>query len=162
MTLNIEGWKSDNPEVNDFEIAQVEKALGVKFPKSYISLMKKWNGGYLIDEHQLFIDGDIPENLKYYLGDGFWIIGSIAGISSKVDERRGILYTAKTAHEWGIPDKIIAFDGDGHTWLGFDYRNDINAPEIIFIESDELLSFVVAKDFSAFISSLVPTEVNNP
>lgn len=157
MVFDVNGWTSDNQEIDDAEVSQVEKRLGVKLPSSYISIMKKWNGGYLQEEHQILIDRDVPENLDYYLSEKFWTLSSVAGISSDINNREGIIYKSQTAHEWGIPDKVIAFDGDGHTWVAFDYRDNPDEPKIIFIESDELLSFVLANDFTDFISKLIPS-----
>ncbi|WP_170164133.1 SMI1/KNR4 family protein [Gallaecimonas pentaromativorans] len=157
MVLDVNGWASENKKFDDAEVSKIEKELGVKFPQSYISLMKDWNGGYLHEEHQILIENDVPEDLIYYLGERFWTVGSVAGISADLNNSEGIINKSKTAHEWGIPEKVIAFDGDGHTWVAFDYRDNPDKPKIIFIESDELLSFFLASDFSDFISKLIPS-----
>lgn len=157
MTMTVNNWKSDNPKVSDFLVNEVEQMLGVKLPKSYVSLMKQWNGGYLEEEHQVILLNEVPENLNYYLGEGFWGLNLLAGISNDINNNEGIVYTAQTAHEWGVPEKVIAFDGDGHTWLALDYREDKNNPKVIFIETDNLLSFNLAKNFNDFIESLIPS-----
>ncbi len=161
MTLNVNGWVSDNQEISSSTIDEIEQQLGIKLPLSYVSLMKKWNGGHLRDEYQILIKGIVPENLNYYLGDGFWTLSTLAGISSDASNSDGLVCTAQTAHEWGIPDKVIAFDGDAHTWVAFDYRDsNSEEPKIIFIESDDLQSFNLADDFASFIDQLIPsTEV---
>lgn len=157
MTLHVGGWKSANQPVNEMSIKETEEILGVNLPESYIALMKNWNGGYLQDEHQILIKEKIPENLQYYLGEGFFSLSALAGISTDVNNSEGIVYTATTAHEWKIPKKIIAFDGDGHTWIAFDYRENADEPKIIFIESDNLASFEIASNFTSFIDLLIPS-----
>lgn len=157
MSLNTNTWESDNEGFTDVTV--VEEKLGVKLPFSYVELMKLWNGGYLCDEHQMPIEGEVPESLTYYLGEGFWTLSSIAGVSSDLSNSNGILYTSTTAHEWGIPHKVIAFDGDGHTWLALDYRDEtLDEPRVIFIESDDLNSFVIADNFLDFLSKLIPSD----
>ncbi|QPG04605.1 SMI1/KNR4 family protein [Salinimonas marina] len=55
MSLNVKKLKSENPEVTASLIEEVEIVLGVKLPESYISLMKKWNGGYFDQEYQVLL-----------------------------------------------------------------------------------------------------------
>ncbi|MEJ2046471.1 MAG: SMI1/KNR4 family protein [Reinekea sp.] len=155
--MNIDGWVSENKKITNMVIDNVERTLGVKLPSAYIQLMTRWNGGGFPESYQILIEGDVPENLKYYLGDGFWELNQLAGISGKDDSYNSIIYTAQTAHEWGIPREVIAFDGDGHTWLAFDYRDSIHEPKIIFIESDEFKSFDISRNFRSFIERLIPS-----
>jgi hypothetical protein len=157
MALTVDNWKSDNPKVSELMVNEVEQVLGVKLPESYISLMKKWNGGYLEEEYQVVLLNDVPENLDYYLGEGFWSLNLIAGISSDINNSEGIIYTAQTAHEWGVSEKIIAFEGNGHTWLALDYRENKDNPKVIFVETDNLLFFDLAKSFDDFIQNLIPS-----
>lgn len=157
MAFDVTKWESDNEEVNDTLVSQVEQALGVKLPESYIALMKKWNGGGLPEEYQILIGNDIPENLEYYLGDGFWALNAIAGISSNKNNHAGIIYATQTAREWGVPDKVVALDGDAHTWVALDYRSNMNEPKVIFIETDNFLSFDIATNFQALIDQIIPS-----
>lgn len=157
MALIVNNWESDNPKVNDLLVSDVEQVLGVKLPESYISLMKQWNGGYLEEEYQVVLLDSVPENLNYYLGEGFWGLNLLAGISTDINNNEGIVYTAQTAHEWGVPEKVISFDGDGHTWLALDYRENEKNPKVIFIETDNLVFLELAKNFGDFIESIIPS-----
>ncbi|MCY9846365.1 SMI1/KNR4 family protein [Vibrio caribbeanicus] len=159
MLLDIDGWESDNDSYNDVVLIAVEKKLGVKLPASYIDLMKVWNGCYFEDEYQVPIENDVPQELSYYLGDGFWALSSIAGLSLDESNDSGILYTSSSASEWGVPNGVIAFCGDGHTWLALDYRNEkLDEPSVIFIESDDLNSFVISNNFIDFLKKLIPSD----
>ncbi|AXR06760.1 SMI1/KNR4 family protein [Salinimonas sediminis] len=156
MSLNVKKLKSENPEVTVSLIEEVEIVLGVKLPESYISLMKKWNGGYFDQEYQVLLSNDVPEELDFYLGEGFWGINSIAGISSDKSNSEGILYTAQAAFEWGVEKQIIALEGDGHTWIALDFRENKDDPTVIFIETEKLLSFQIARSFDDFLNKIVP------
>ena len=159
MLLNVNAWESDIEKPTDSDIEEVERILKIKLPSSYVQLMKKWNGGYFLSEHQVLIKGNVPKKLNYYLGVGFWSLGALSGISTGMANTDSIVYTAKIAHEWGIPEKVIAFDGDGHTWLAFDYRDScLSEPKIIFIESDDLLFFDIADNFTEFLKLLIPSD----
>lgn len=160
MPLNVGLWKSKNHVPAKSDIDEVEKILGIQLPYSYIDLMKKWNGGYFPDEYQIVLKDNMPKELDYYLGSGFWSLSMLSGISSDIKNNQGIVCTAKSAHEWGIPERVLAFDGDGHTWVAFDYR-DVSVdddPRIIFIESDDLNWVTLADNFTEFQNLLVPSD----
>ena len=119
--------------------------------------MTQWNGGYIDEEYFSVINGPIPEELKYYLGDGIVGIDGIFGIST-IDNSHGLLYNAHLAHdEWGIDKNIIPINGDGHIWIAFDFRDkSCIEPTIIFIESDCGHYFKLADNFISFINTLKP------
>ena len=159
MNFNIEHYESDNIELEHDEIFKVESILGFKLPKSYIDLMFKWNGGYLDVEYVSILPKKIPNDLKYYLSDGVCTVSAISGLSSDINNENGIIYTAQTAHEWGVNENIIAFSGDGHTWLAFDYRNkQLAEPTIIYIETDNGSFLKLANDFDSYLRELIPAD----
>ncbi|MCV2884702.1 SMI1/KNR4 family protein [Aestuariibacter sp. AA17] len=157
MLFDTEGWESRNSKLSQIEIEKVENSLGIKFPLSYLNLMKTWNGGDLEDGYVFKVNCPVPEKLHYYLGDGFWEVQSIAGVSTSLREDYSIMQSSTTAHDWGISKEIIAFDGDGHTWLAFDYRErNFIEPPIIFIESDNYKEVKLFDSFYEFLSGLIP------
>lgn len=159
MNFTINQEESDNPKLEVSEISNVESILNVRLPKSYIDLMSKWNGGYLNVEYVSVLPKIIPDSLECYLEDGFWTVSSISGVSGDVNNENGLVYTAKTAHEWGVHERIIAFSGDGHTWLAFDYRNEeLPEPTIIFIESDDGCFLEIADNFDTYLKNLLPAD----
>lgn len=154
--IDFSSMDAENPPYSDAVRVHLEKALGIELPDSYVSLMKKWNGGSLGDSFQIPVL-DAPETLGYYLGDGFWSVYEIPGISDDAGHVASLLYAATTAHEWGVPEKVIAFCGDGHTWIAFDYRDLASVePTIIFIETDELQFHVLARSFQELMDRLIP------
>jgi|SRR5690606_10522273 len=115
MSLSVGLWRSKNHVPAKSDIDEVEKILGMQLSSSYIDLMKEWNGGYFPDEYQILLKFNMPKELDYYLGSGFWSLSMLSGISSDIKNNQGIVCTAKSAHEWEIPERVFAFDGDGHT-----------------------------------------------
>jgi len=142
--------------VTDGKIKAVEEKLGHALPKAYVNFLENYNENYFEDYSEIPIHEPIPDDLKYYLGDGFWKINSIYKISLDENDEGGILYGKSLALDSGLPDGIIPLEGDGHTWVAFDYRDNAIEPKIIFIESGELLSFKLANNFSELISKLLP------
>ncbi|MCL1125877.1 SMI1/KNR4 family protein [Shewanella surugensis] len=153
---NIEWGESNNPPYDNEACFHIESELGIIFPKSYLDLLRKWNGGYSDPSYQIKIEGNVPIDLDYYLREGFWDVSSIAGIWDSKGEC-SMLYLLDVAKEWGLPEKVIPLQGDGHTWVAFDYRGSNNAePKVIFIESDENKSFILANNFNDFVGKLIP------
>ena len=142
--------------LTDEKIAQVEQKLGFTLPKSYTDFMKNFNEEFFEDPYVIPIKETIPANLKYYLGEGFWEINTICKIPLDENDTEGILDEKSVAADWGLPNEIIPLEGDGHTWVAFDYRNNSKEPEIVFIESDNLLSLKLANNFAEFLDMLLP------
>lgn len=155
MTV-IEFQPSENPEYSDEVRERVENSLGIRFPEAYLNLVKRWNGGYLGDTFQIPVK-EPPDSPHYYLGEGFFSISDIAGLTEDARSLASILYTVNTARNWGVPNEVIPFSGDGHTWIAFDYRHLVNdEPTIIFIETDKLWFRVLANSFQEMLDSLLP------
>jgi hypothetical protein len=110
------------------------------------------------------VDKPIPEELRYYLGEGFWGIHSMPGIAGSSGSPFNLKYMLSLAKEWELPENVVPLDGDGHTWVALDYR-DPSTPEptVIFIESEHRRSFVLATSFEEFLERLIPYhEVYDP
>ena len=150
-------FNSGNPEFTEFELKVLEQRLEVTLPQSYIDLMRASNGGYLEENLCIALQNPIPKNMDYYLGDRYWPLSTVAGVTTDQTNINSLLYTADTAWHWDVPKKLVAFDGDGHTWLAFDYRNiNDSEPKIVFIESDDFTIYDIAKNFEEMLKILVP------
>lgn len=125
-----------------------EDSLGVRLPGSYISLVKKRNGGAL--RRNAF---KVRKRREWYSFD------QIAGLDRKhVD---AITSRTRVAREWQVPEGLIALDGDGHWWLCLDYRRcgPEGEPVLIHYDTDTLgsaeESFQVADSLDEFLAGLV-------
>lgn len=137
-------------------VEEVESRLGYKLPALYIEYVKSNPGFYFETPRVLPINEPIPEDLKYYLGDGFWTINSIFRISLNESSESSILSAIDDAKEWGLPGDLIPIEGDGHTWIAFDYREVGSEPKVIFFETDQGQSLILAQSFEDFLKMLVP------
>ena len=140
--------------LTDEKIALVDEKLGFILPKSYTDFMKNFNEEFFEDPYVIPIKETVPANLKYYLGEGFWEINDFYKILIDENDTKGILHGKSIAKEWGLLNKIIPLEGDGHTWIAFDYRNTTNEPEIVFIESEKHLSLKLANNFTELLDML--------
>lgn len=76
----------------------------------------------------------------------------IKGISD--NQGLGILETPSLITEWNLPKKIVLFGGDGHSWVGFDYRENTQNPPIIYIDQEENKIIKIANSFDDFLKNL--------
>lgn len=148
-------WRTDIEDdiyrlntLNDSVIKEVEELLNVELPEAYIDILKEQNGGYIV-----FNAIPCPPNLN--LEDNTIDIDHIMGIGKET----GILDSSELIQEWGLPDNIVLFSGDGHSWLAFDYRNDKKNPPIIWIDTESHLILKIATSFKHFLNQLHTEEV---
>lgn len=111
------------PALTDDVLTEVEGRLGVKLPDDYLESLRIQNGGYVVQR-------DLP--IIWNGQDDIALVDSIAGVGL----HKGIIESKTLLTEWGVKDeRLIAFAGDGHFFLAFDYRDGSN-PNIAFIDTD--------------------------
>ena len=128
--------------VNKDDIRNAEQLLNVKLPEAYIKLMLEQNGGVPI--HQSF-----PCKISNGWADDHVPVHGIYGIGEE-----GILNSQYLIQEWDLPNNVVLFSGDGHSWLAMDYRQTKNGPPIIWIDTEQDIIIEIANDFSSFIEGL--------
>jgi hypothetical protein len=124
------------PHLTDEMVAACETDFGVKFPFSFIQLLKTQNGGPL-------------DNSDFKLeGQGVISVGGICGISPDVEYGRIFPlarclepeYMADEIREIneqvGDPNLILPFDSDGHYYyaLNFNERGTTGEPSVIYLD----------------------------
>jgi hypothetical protein len=132
------------------EVTALEEELGIRLPASFLDLLRIQNGGYVR------FDGVLRE-----AGDGaptLYTVRSIGGISRS--HSLSVNAMAESAANWEIPQGLVCFDGDGHWWLGLDYREcgPDGEPPVVHIESDDQRTEVVAPNFERFLAGLVQSD----
>ncbi|QQD24424.1 hypothetical protein GJQ55_08005 [Venatoribacter cucullus] len=127
-----------------------EKEHGFKIPAKYID----YAGTH--SDHVIKLPKNTPCTKDEYFGDGFYEIGSYLGLDH--NENRSIFDSSWLVREWGLPERLVLIEGDGHEWLALDYRNSEVEPRVILIESEFNQYKVVANNFDDFVDSLIPYE----
>ncbi|WP_404469682.1 SMI1/KNR4 family protein [Sutcliffiella horikoshii] len=125
------------------DIKEVEDRLKVRLPKAYLELLMEQNGGQIVFNAH-------PSPVPTDWGDSYVQVEYIMGIGKE----NGILRNSYFLKEWGLPEGLILFNGDGHSWLAFDYRKVQSNPEIVYVESDSGKLVILASSFEEFLANL--------
>ncbi|WP_215190695.1 SMI1/KNR4 family protein [Exiguobacterium sp. s6] len=134
------------PALTDDVLTEVETRLGVKLPIDYLEAIRIQNGGY-VEQRDLPIiwngQGDIA------------LVDSIAGVGLN----KGLIESKALLTEWGVEDdRLIAFAGDGHFFLVFDYREG-SEPNIAYIDTDTEQIDILFDTFSQFSEALTTVDM---
>lgn len=139
-------WQEDNdyyklPPLSEGDIKMVEKLFKVKLPDSYLNILMVQNGGHII--YNAFPIEDSYIEAEYIYGIG---------------EMNGILSSPYFIKEWEMPEGLILFNGDGHTWIAFDYRDVSSNPPIVYVDNDSNEITKIADSFNEFLGGLYTEE----
>ena len=136
------------PNLTEEILREVESRLGVKLPESYIHLLQTQNGGF-IEQRELSV---ILNGL-----DDTVVIDSIMGVSLQ----EGLVESKILLKEWGVEDeRLIAFTGDGHYFLMFDYRDGV-MPKIALLDTTAEKIDVLFESFNQFNEALSVIETDS-
>ncbi|MET9675932.1 hypothetical protein ABZY68_22955 [Streptomyces sp. NPDC006482] len=69
-----------------------------------------------------------------------------------------LLDTPYLVEEWGLPSPVVLLSGDGHYWVGLDYRayGALREPSVTWFDTDSGAELPLAADFRAFVEGLQP------
>jgi hypothetical protein len=72
------------------------------------------------------------------------------------DGMTSLLDTPYLVEEWGMPAPLVLLSGDGHCWIGLDYRacGRDGEPSVTWFETDLDAVLVLAGDFRSFVEGL--------
>ncbi|GLF85310.1 hypothetical protein R51_03550 [Bacillus safensis] len=147
-------WEIDEEEnyytlekINEKEIAEAEKKLGVTLPHTYKKLILEQNGGYIV--HNAF-----PTTHPNSWSEDHIQFTHLRGIA----EDDGIMESEYLIEEWDLPKGLILINGDGHTWVAMDYRNTKENPPIHYFDVEMEEDFKLADSFDELIKGLYTVE----
>ncbi|QUE86319.1 SMI1/KNR4 family protein [Exiguobacterium alkaliphilum] len=133
------------PTLTEEVLKEVETRLGVKLPDDYLDALRTQNGGY-IEQRDLPIIWNGQEDIA--------LVDSISGVGL----HNGLIESKALLTEWGVEDeRLIAFAGDGHFFLAFDYREG-TTPKIAYIDTDTEEIDVLFDSFSQFSEALMTVD----
>lgn len=144
-----------NAPLTDQMVAEAESSLNVRLPVSYVDALRQKNGGSTIGEYIRLPVQDIPQHLEGFVDHGYVSIGGLNGIGAS---HQSITRTSYLTNEWQLPNGLVLLNGDGHTWIAFDYRKTTATPPIVFVDSDSGDTLLIANSFAELFASLVPHE----
>lgn len=145
-------WREDTEEyqlapLTNKMVKEAEDKLKAKLPYSYISLLKKQNGGYIIYD-------SFPTDVPTSWAEDHVHVDHLFGI----EENKGILQSEYLIEEWGLPKDIVIISGEGHSWIAFDYRETKEDPPLIYIDTESEQIIEIARNFDAFLNWLYKQE----
>lgn len=148
-------WQEDSDyyklaPLTDEMVKKAEEKLKIKLPQSYINILKDQNGGYIKFN-------SYPTDVPTSWADDHINVDHILGISLE----DGILKSEYFIEEWEMPEGLVLFNGDGHTWIAFDYRHVSSEPPIVYIDNEEEKIIKIANHFDEFLEGLY-TEESEP
>lgn len=133
-------WKLKPVSLQDIE--DVEALLSVQLPETYKKMILEQNGGTLALNAY-----PSPKNTDW---GSFVKVEAIRGIGKE----NGILESDYFINEWNLPKDLILLDGDGHSWIGLDYRQKKENPPVVFIDTERDQLFELASNFDVFLNGL--------
>jgi len=142
----------NHPPLTDEMIETAEKTLNVKLPFQFIELLKIQNGGYT--EGFAF-----PMNQKTTWAENHVPLNELFGIlvDKSIKSAQNILDSDYLTKEWGLPEKQVVINGDGHWWITLDYRVGDN-PVVKWIDVECEEEVLITNNFDDFINGLVSDE----
>lgn len=153
MTINkADFWDknyNNHPTLTDDMITTAEAMLNVKLPTLLIDLLKIQNGGYTKGFAY-------PMTVKTTWAENHVPLSELFGIVTDptINTGQNILDTAYMTEEWGLPDKQVLLNGDGHWWITLDYRRS-ETPSVRWVDVECDQDIHIADTFDDFISGLV-------
>jgi hypothetical protein len=153
MAINkAEFWDTNyynHPPLTANMIATAEAILNVKLPTLLIDMLKIQNGGYTKGFAY-------PMTVKTTWAENHIPLSELFGIvtNSATETGQNILDTPYMIKEWGLPDKQVLLNGDGHWWITLDYRKS-EIPSVRWIDMECDQDIHVADNFDDFINGLV-------
>lgn len=109
-------WSDTNKALSDDEITQVEEKLGINFPKDYLEVVMKNDGGF-------------PDPNVFFMNSNEESFNNL--INLKVDAEYNIFKTMDMVKD-RLVDGIVPFGDDpGGNLICFDYRSS-DEPTVVF------------------------------
>ncbi|WP_308406774.1 SMI1/KNR4 family protein [Streptomyces sp. AC555_RSS877] len=135
----------------DEMVREAERALGVRLPSALLDLLRIQNGGIVASDHDAF-----PTSQPTSWSEDHVPFDSLMGIGRR-DGMTSLLDTPYLVEEWGMPAPLVLLSGDGHYWIGLDYRTcgRDGEPSVTWFETDLATEFILAGDFCSFVEGLI-------
>jgi len=139
------------PALTDESICEAERLLGVTLPPSLLDLLRLQNGGVVANDWVVFPTTQAPGWSRDHVP--FDVLMGIGPSNSLLD-------TPYLVEEWGLPSPLVLLAGDGHCWIGLDYRacGPHGEPSVGWFDVELGAEAVLASDFHSFVKQLTSAD----
>jgi hypothetical protein len=124
------------PALTDEAVADAERRIGYRLPEAYLDLLRVQNGGY--------IRLGLPDQVH----------DMIQGIGPNFPALEPVDWAGLREHVSFSLDGLVPFDGDGHWYLCFDYRQDPISPAVTLADIECNRETRVAASFEEYLALL--------
>lgn len=131
------------PALTEATVADAEQVLGLRLPESLLDLLRVRNGGCVTDEWAAF-----PTHQPTSWSEDHIPFAELMGIGIG-GHGLSLLKTPYLVEEWGLPSPVVLLSGDGHYWIGLDYRacGERGEPSVTWFDTDSGAELPLAPDF---------------
>lgn len=148
-------WDTDDdhgvqPPLTDEAITEAERLLNVTLPASLLDLLRERNGGLVASGRDAF-----PTSRPTSWAPDHVPFDFVMGIGRR-DQALSLLESPYLVEEWGLPKDVVLVSGDGHYWIGLDYRacGRHGEPSVAWFDADDDSELTLAPDFRSFVEGL--------
>ncbi|GAA1620272.1 SMI1/KNR4 family protein [Nocardia ninae] len=140
--------------LTDAAVRDAEEQLRVRLPPALVRLLRVRNGGTVAEQWNAS-----PLPVPSFARSDYARFDMVMGIG-RSDDFQTMLDTPYLVSEWGLPSPIVLLDGDGHSWVGLDYRScgPRGEPTVTYFDADQEDSLLLAADFETFLAGLTAAE----
>ncbi|WP_455357540.1 SMI1/KNR4 family protein [Streptomyces sp. SYSU K217416] len=149
-TFWADGDYGVQPPLTDETVREAERVLEVTLPSALLDLLRVQNGGIVAADHDAF-----PTSQPTSWSEDHVPFDALMGIGPR-ERMTSLLDTPYLVTEWGLPSPIVLLSGDGHCWIGLDYRGcgPDGDPSVTWFDTDLDTELALATDFRTFVEKL--------
>lgn len=148
-------WDTDSDygvqtPLTDQAILEAEALLNVTLPATLLDLLRVRNGGQVARGRSAF-----PTSLPTSWSTDHVPFEAVMGIGNR-ERTLSLLDSPYLVEEWSLPSAVLLLSGDGHYWIGLDYRicGRHGEPSVTWFDADDNTELALAPDFRSFLQGL--------
>ncbi|MGX1505389.1 UNVERIFIED_CONTAM: hypothetical protein RKD43_004014 [Streptomyces graminofaciens] len=147
---DVESDRGVQLPLTDQAIVDAERLLDVTLPASLLDLLRERNGGLVASGRDAF-----PTSRPTSWAPDHVPFDAVMGIGHREDTL-SMLDGPYLVEEWGLPAGVVLISGDGHYWIGLDYRacGRHGEPSVVWFDADDSSELTLAPDFRSFVAGL--------
>ncbi|MFF8842183.1 SMI1/KNR4 family protein [Streptomyces sp. NPDC015127] len=128
--------------------------MNVTLPSTLLDLLRHQNGGQVSPSRDAF-----PTSRPTSWSADHVPFDCLMGIG-RSGQALSLLDSPYLADEWGLPPAVVLISGDGHYWIGLDYRacGPHGEPSVTWFDTDDNSELALAPDLRSFIEGLAPAD----